>query len=100
MIGHVKGATIGTDGGDEGDMSQRGEGPDAIANRKDGNGADTRGFAYGQAGAFRVGDPVGGIAPVARQIIAQVMPLLPGPPDAVAAAWCRARAESIGIAVG
>src|SRR5258707_2692571 len=85
LIGHIEGLAVRTWRTYKCHVSRCTKGPPAVCHREDGQRANARERAHGQAEAFRVHNPIRGIAPIERQIIAQLVPLFPGPPHAVAA---------------
>lgn len=99
LIGDIEGGLVLADPGDKSDMARRAEGPYAIGNRKDGDGGEARLCPDWQSKALGIYNPLGGVSPVERQIIAQQVPLLPGPPDTIAATWIGAGTEPKGIAI-
>ncbi len=99
LIGNIECIAARTDIGDKGGVASRTKGPDAIGAGEDGQRANARRCADRQTGALGIHNPVGGIAPVGRQVITQQMPLLPRPPDAIAPGGIGAGAEGIRVAI-
>src|SRR5438128_6300155 len=99
LIGNIEEAAIRVDSGDKGHMTSSGKGPDSISNREDSYCSNTRCGTQWQAISFGIADPVGGVTPVTRQIIAKQMPLLPSPPDTVSPSrkWARTQNKRITI---
>ena len=99
LIGHIEAAAIGADIRHKSHVSGWTKGPDAISAGKDGDRTDARGCSQRQARTFGVHDPVGGVAPVQRQVISQQVPLFPCPPDTISPGRERARTELERVAI-
>ena len=83
----------------KGNMTRCAKSPDAVRDRKDSYRTQARFRSQRQAEAFGIHSPFSGIAPVQREVIAEQVPLLPGPPDTVSASRERTRTKRKGIAI-
>jgi len=100
LVGDIEGTPVSADPGDKGHVPGCAKGPRAVGHGEDRYRANPWRCAQWQTCAFGVDDPIGSIAPVERQVIAEQVPLLPGLPDTVSSAWIGAGAQLEGVAVG
>src|SRR2546426_6719602 len=99
LIGYIEGRAVRTDPRDKGHMPGGTESPDTICAWKDGYRTWAWGCSQGQTKAFRINDPIGGIAPIGGKVIAEKVPLLPCPPDTVTSYGKRTGAEGERVAI-